>query len=196
MGTDEENGQSKGVFRAILPGDLALRTFRWQISKSRAGKVYISQNSDYWHWAYWKRHCPCIRRAGNGCHIAMYDIDQAVRQEAETLGIGDIVTEHIQDAVLDADLIILAVPVGAMSKVMEQISGQLKPGAVITDTGSTKRSVIQDISPLVPQACHFIPSHPLAGTEFSGPSAGFQVCLKTDIGLFYPKLCRKNMLSV
>lgn len=127
------------------------------------------------------------RRAGNGCHIAMYDNDQAVRQEAETLGIGDIVTEHIQDAVLDADLIILAVPVGAMSKVMEQISGQLKPGAVITDTGSTKRSVIQDISPLVPQACHFIPSHPLAGTEFSGPSAGFPSLFENRYWLVLPQ---------
>ena len=72
-----------------------------------------------------------------------------------------------------ADLIILSIPVGSMSNVAKLISSYLKEGAIITDTGSTKQSVIKDIQPNLPKNVHFIPSHPLAGTEYSGPQAGF-----------------------
>ena len=68
---------------------------------------------------------------------------------------------------------VMAVPVGAMAEVMAAAAPHLAKGCVVTDTGSTKRSVIRDTKDLIPEGCHFIPGHPLAGTEFSGPAAGF-----------------------
>ena len=105
--------------------------------------------------------------------ISCYDKDESARAEARLLEIGDEVCDEISSCVADADLVILAVPVGAMRQVMEQIASHLKAGCVITDTGSTKSSVIKDVKPFVPENVEFIPSHPMAGTEFSGPSAGF-----------------------
>ena len=105
--------------------------------------------------------------------IALYDRDEAVRKTAQDLNIGDEICADSAACVADADLVILAVPVGAMKAVMNQIKDHLKKGAIITDTGSTKRSVIRDIGPLIPNTCHLVAGHPLAGTEFSGPEAGF-----------------------
>ena len=105
--------------------------------------------------------------------IALYDRDEAVRKTAQDLNIGDEICADSAACVADADLVILAVPVGAMKAVMNEIKDHLKQGAIITDTGSTKRSVIRDIGPLIPSACHLVAGHPLAGTEFSGPEAGF-----------------------
>ncbi len=75
-------------------------------------------------------------------------------------------------AVADADLVIMAVPVGAMANLSARIVPHMKAGAVLTDTGSTKRSVVRDVSPHVSDAIHWVPSHPLAGTEHSGPESG------------------------
>lgn len=105
--------------------------------------------------------------------IALYDRDEAVRKTAQDLNIGDEICADSAACVADADLVILAVPVGAMKAVMNEIKDHLKQGAIITDTGSTKRSVIRDIGPLIPNTCHLVAGHPLAGTEFSGPEAGF-----------------------
>jgi cyclohexadieny/prephenate dehydrogenase len=105
--------------------------------------------------------------------IALYDLDEAVRKTAQDLNIGDEICADSAACVADADLVILAVPVGAMKAVMNEIKDHLKQGAIITDTGSTKRSVIRDIGPLIPNTCHLVAGHPLAGTEFSGPEAGF-----------------------
>ena len=105
--------------------------------------------------------------------IALYDRDEAVRKTAQDLNIGDEICADSAACVADADLVILAVPVGAMKAVMNEIKDHLKQGAIITDTGSTKRSVIGDIGPLIPNTCHLVAGHPLAGTEFSGPEAGF-----------------------
>jgi cyclohexadieny/prephenate dehydrogenase len=77
-------------------------------------------------------------------------------------------------AVADADLVILAVPVGAVGKIAEQIVPHMKSGAVLTDTGSTKRSVVHDVGPHLRDDIIWLPSHPLAGTEHSGPGAGFE----------------------
>jgi cyclohexadieny/prephenate dehydrogenase len=76
-------------------------------------------------------------------------------------------------AVEDADLVILSVPVGACGAVARQIGPHLKKGAILTDAGSTKDSVVRDVAPHVPEGVHFIPGHPIAGTEQSGPDAGF-----------------------
>ena len=114
-----------------------------------------------------------VRRAGLAGQVASYDKDPAARQQARALQLPVEMCESLSDAVADADLVVLAVPVGAMAAVATEIAPYLAPHAVVTDTGSTKRSVVKDVRPLLPDAAVFIPGHPLAGTEFSGPAAGF-----------------------
>ena len=104
--------------------------------------------------------------------VSIYDSKAEVRKIAKTTNLGEVM-DNAADAVRDADLVILAVPVGAMAVVAEQIAPAIKAGATITDTGSTKTSVIRDVTPKLPKHCHFLPSHPVAGTEYSGPEAGF-----------------------
>jgi cyclohexadieny/prephenate dehydrogenase len=89
------------------------------------------------------------------------------------LGLADITELDPAKAAENADLVILCSPVGSYASLAEQIAPALKPGAIISDVGSTKQSVIRDIGPFVPAGVHFIPSHPMAGTEFSGPDSGF-----------------------
>ncbi len=76
-------------------------------------------------------------------------------------------------AVAGADCVMLCAPVGAFADIAAAIAPHLEPGAVLTDVGSTKQSVIRDVGPLVPAGVHFVPAHPVAGTEYSGPDAGF-----------------------
>ncbi len=89
------------------------------------------------------------------------------------LGIVDRVEESPEKAVAGADCVMLCAPVGAYAALAQTIAPHLAPGCILTDVGSTKQSVIRDVGPLVPEAVHFVPAHPLAGTEFSGPDAGF-----------------------
>ena len=102
------------------------------------------------------------------------------------LGLGGQVESDIKRAVSDADLVVMAIPVGAMAKATAQIAPSLKPGVVITDTGSTKDSVINDITPNLPLDAVFIPSHPIAGTEYSGPEAGFESLFKERYWIVIP----------
>jgi len=115
-----------------------------------------------------------------------FDNDPDVRAQAADLLPHAQITSSLQQAVTEADLIILAVPVGVMEQVMKDMAPHLRPGSVITDTGSTKRSVIRDVVPFVPEVCHFIPGHPLAGTEFSGPTAGFASLFESRYWLLLP----------
>jgi len=80
----------------------------------------------------------------------------------------------------------LCVPVGALAEVAAAIAPHLAPGAILTDVGSTKISVVRDVGPLVPAGVHFVPAHPLAGTEFSGPDAGFATLLEGRYCLVVP----------
>mgnify|MGYP002780542733 FL=1 len=89
------------------------------------------------------------------------------------LGFADAVEADPARAVREADCVILCVPVGAYAGVMESIAPHLMAGAVLTDVGSTKGSVIRDLAPLLPAGVHLVPAHPMAGTEHSGPDAGF-----------------------
>jgi cyclohexadieny/prephenate dehydrogenase len=98
---------------------------------------------------------------------------EATLKRAEELGLGDSYTTSAAEAVRDADLVIVSVPVGASGAVAKEIAGTLKPGAIVTDVGSTKASVIAQMQPHMPANVHFIPGHPIAGTEHSGPDAGF-----------------------
>jgi cyclohexadieny/prephenate dehydrogenase len=89
------------------------------------------------------------------------------------LGIVDSVVEANTEAAKDADLIILCIPVGACGSVTEEIGPYLKKGAIISDVGSVKGSVVRDMAPHIPPGVHFVPAHPVAGTEHSGPDSGF-----------------------
>ncbi|MCF6444122.1 prephenate/arogenate dehydrogenase family protein [Nereida sp. MMG025] len=95
------------------------------------------------------------------------------RQTARDIGLCDRVCNTIEEAVTDADLVVLCVPVGVMGDVAEQIAPHLKAGATVTDVGSVKRAVIDAVGPHIPKGVHFVPAHPLAGTEHSGPTSGF-----------------------
>jgi cyclohexadieny/prephenate dehydrogenase len=89
------------------------------------------------------------------------------------LGFADRVEIDPARAVAGADCVMLCAPVGAFADLAERIGPHLAPGAILTDVGSTKQSVVRDVGPLVPGGVHFVPAHPVAGTEHSGPDAGF-----------------------
>ena len=95
------------------------------------------------------------------------------RDMAVGLGLCDRVTDTAAEAVQGADLVVLCVPVGAMEDVAREIGPHLKPGATVSDVGSVKRAVAEAIGPHLPDGVDFIPAHPLAGTEHSGPESGF-----------------------
>jgi cyclohexadieny/prephenate dehydrogenase len=114
-----------------------------------------------------------IRERGLAEHIVIASRSAATLKRAEELGLGDSYHTSMADAAKDADLVVVSVPVGSSGAVAEAIAGSLKPGAVVTDVGSTKASVIAQMTPHIPAEVHFIPGHPLAGTEKSGPDAGF-----------------------
>lgn len=114
-----------------------------------------------------------IRRAGLAGEIVGTARSEETRNIARDINLVDRVTETAAQAVKDADLVVLAVPVGAMGPVAQEIAPHLKPGATLTDVGSVKRAIISAVAPHVPGHVHFIPAHPLAGTEHSGPQSGF-----------------------
>jgi len=95
------------------------------------------------------------------------------RRRVAELGIADQVVESNAAAVEGADLVIVCIPVGACGPVAEEIAPYLAPGAIVSDVGSVKASVVRDMAPHLPQNVHFVPAHPVAGTEYSGPDAGF-----------------------
>jgi cyclohexadieny/prephenate dehydrogenase len=105
--------------------------------------------------------------------VAGYDWNLTALKRSEEIGFCDTIATSAADCVKNADLIILCTPVGAYASVANEIAPHLKPGAILSDVGSVKGAVVRDVAPLVPAGVHFIPAHPIAGTEFSGPDAGF-----------------------
>jgi cyclohexadieny/prephenate dehydrogenase len=97
----------------------------------------------------------------------------ATRRRVVELGIADQVVETNAAAAAGADLVILCIPVGQSGPVTQEIAPHLAPGATLSDVGSVKASVLRDMAPHVPKGVHLIPAHPVAGTEHSGPDAGF-----------------------
>jgi cyclohexadieny/prephenate dehydrogenase len=95
------------------------------------------------------------------------------RARIKELGLVDRVVESNAEAAKDADLVILCIPVGACATVAQEIAADLKPDAIVSDVGSVKAAVVRDMAPHLPAAAHFVPAHPVAGTEHSGPDAGF-----------------------
>jgi cyclohexadieny/prephenate dehydrogenase len=114
-----------------------------------------------------------MRRSGLAAHIAGFAPSPETLDKARSIGFADTLHDKPTPAVRDSDLIVLATPVGAFGELAKEIGPHLKPGAILSDVGSVKMAVIRDVSPFVPAGVHFIPAHPIAGTEQSGPEAGF-----------------------
>ena len=127
-----------------------------------------------------------MREQGLAGRISGHARSAATRETAAEIGLVDEVTETAAEAVRDADLVVLAVPVGAMAEVAAEIAPHLAPGAILTDVGSVKQAVIDAVAPHVPPGVHFIPGHPLAGTEHSGPRAGFATLFRNRWWLLTP----------
>ncbi|MBX3575521.1 MAG: prephenate/arogenate dehydrogenase family protein [Mesorhizobium sp.] len=127
-----------------------------------------------------------VRREGLARHIAISTRSPQTLKRAEELGLGDSYSTDPKDAVRGADLVIVSVPVGSSGAVAQEIAPALKEGAIVTDVGSTKGSVIAQMQPHIPEGVHFIPGHPLAGTEKSGPDAGFADLFQNRWCIFTP----------
>jgi cyclohexadieny/prephenate dehydrogenase len=105
--------------------------------------------------------------------IVLADADPAVVARARDIDLGDLVFDEAGDAADGADLVIVCVPVGACAAVAAAIASRLKPGAIVSDVGSVKQTVVADMAGALPDHVHLVPAHPVAGTENSGPDAGF-----------------------
>jgi len=114
-----------------------------------------------------------MRREGLAGTISGYARSQLTRERAAQLGLCDEVHDSVAAAVEGADLVILCSPVGTYGRIAQEIAPVLQPGCILTDVGSVKKAVVADVEPHVPAGVHFIPGHPIAGTEQSGPDAGF-----------------------
>jgi cyclohexadieny/prephenate dehydrogenase len=114
--------------------------------------------------------------------IVAIDASEAVVARVRELRLADEATTDVVAGVRDADLVILCVPVGVCGKVAEAMRSELKPGCIVSDVGSVKAAVVAQVQPHLPQGVHFVPAHPVAGTEHSGPDAGFST-------LFHNRWC-------
>jgi cyclohexadieny/prephenate dehydrogenase len=121
-----------------------------------------------------REHLPGVATTG-------YDADPAARQRAAERGLADRICDSAAEAVRDAQLVILCVPVGAMGAAAAEIAPHLPAGVVVSDVGSSKQSVARELAAALPGVA-IIPAHPVAGTERSGPDAGFS-------SLFHHRWC-------
>ena len=126
------------------------------------------------------------QQAGIAREVVAYDANAAVRARVAELGIAHRVAETEADAVRDADCVVLCVPVGAMGAAASGLLPHMKAGAILSDVGSTKQSVIREIQPLLPPGVAFVPAHPVAGTEYSGPDSGFPTLFEGRWALLTP----------
>jgi len=126
-----------------------------------------------------------MRAGGLAGEIVGYAKSAETRAVAREL-FCDRVTDSAAEAVKGADLVVLAVPVGAMGAIAAEIGPHLKPGATVTDVGSVKQAVVDAVAPHLPEGVHFIPGHPMAGTEYSGPRSGFATLFQNRWWLLTP----------
>ena len=136
-----------------------------------------------------------IKKGKLATHVAGYAKSPETRETARRIGLCDSVEENLCDAVEGADLVVLCVPVGAMGKITKSMAPFLKRGATVTDVGSVKRAVIDSVTPYIPDGVNFIPAHPIAGTELSGPESGFADLFKNRWCIIVP-LKDSNKCSV
>ena len=114
-----------------------------------------------------------IRREHLADHIAVAARSQATLDTMTGLGLADSTSLDAAEAARDADLVVLCTPLGAYEALARTIAGALKPGAIVSDVGSCKKIMFSDVAPHLPDTAHLVPGHPVAGTEHSGPEAGF-----------------------
>ena len=114
-----------------------------------------------------------MRRTPRGLDYRMRS-DRRTLDAAKRLNIADETTKDIAEAVRDADLVMICTPVSTYGAIAEAMAPALKPGAILTDVGSVKESAVTAVMPHLPKGVHFVPGHPIAGTENSGPEAGFE----------------------
>lgn len=114
-----------------------------------------------------------VRRDGLADHIAICARTHATLDTARSLGLADSTTTDPRAAVEGADLVVLCTPLGSYAGIARAMAPALRPGAIVTDVGSAKECVIAAVGPHLPEGVHFVPGHPIAGTEHSGPEAGF-----------------------
>jgi cyclohexadieny/prephenate dehydrogenase len=114
-----------------------------------------------------------MKRDGLAGHVAGTARSKQTRDKAWELGFLDSIHGDPAAAVAGADLVVICAPLGAYADIGAAIRSHLAPGAIVTDVGSVKQSVIRDLGPVVPDGVHLIPGHPVAGTEHSGPESGF-----------------------
>ena len=114
-----------------------------------------------------------LRREGLAREVAVSARRQATIDRAAELGLCDRSSLDPVEVVRDADLVVLGTPLSAYREIAGRIGAALKPGAIVTDVGSVKQAAIRDIAPSLPAGVHFVPGHPVSGTEHSGPDAGF-----------------------
>ena len=117
--------------------------------------------------------CHAIRRGGLAGHIAATARSDRTRAKAVELGLVDSIHADAGAAAEGADLVIVCTPIGTYAEIGAAMRARLKPGAILTDVGSVKQAAVRDLGPHVPEGVHFVPGHPVAGTEHSGPEAGF-----------------------
>ena len=114
-----------------------------------------------------------VRRKNLARVIVAADASAAVRARVAELGLADVVADDVRSGAAGAELVVLCVPVGACGSVAAEMAPALAPGCIVSDVGSVKGAVVAQVQPLLPDHAHFVPAHPVAGTEQSGPDAGF-----------------------
>ncbi|MCW5700305.1 MAG: prephenate/arogenate dehydrogenase family protein [Rhodospirillales bacterium] len=114
-----------------------------------------------------------IRRDGLADHITVCSRTHATLDTARELGLADSITTDPRQAVEGAELVVLSTPLSAYAAIAEAMAPGLRPGCIVSDVGSVKQCVIRDVGPHMPDGVHLVPGHPIAGTEHSGPEAGF-----------------------
>jgi len=114
-----------------------------------------------------------VKRDGLAAVVTVLDTNPTHCAQAVELGIADTGGADVAEAVGGADLVVFCTPVGAYAELAAAMAPHLRAGAIVSDVGSVKMAAIRDIGPLLPEGVHFIPGHPIAGTEHSGPAAGF-----------------------
>ena len=127
-----------------------------------------------------------VANTGAAASLVICDRDAHALARAEALGLGQVYTASVAQAVADADLIVLCASVGFYAELAEAMAPALKPGAIVTDVGSVKAAVVADVAPRLPEGVHFVPGHPVAGTEQSGPDAGFATLFRNRWHILTP----------
>jgi cyclohexadieny/prephenate dehydrogenase len=127
--------------------------------------------------------------------IIALDASPSVLARVRELEIADIVVADELSCIRGADLVVLCAPVGASGEIVRRIAPYLNPGVILTDVGSVKKAVIEQVAPHLPDGVHFVPAHPIAGTECSGPDAGFATLFQNRWCILTPECADESAVE-